>query len=257
MNKKLRMCVKRDGRHLKFDECSKTTPQLQWILSSDGTFRYKFLPLFLIAFPEKYASQLLLSKTTVGIQLKKATNREAKEWEKWRIVFEKETLSPTISPTVAPSGMPTAYPSMIPITSTSPLPTANPSYESTSPSYSFPGSSNKPSLQAPNSRFHIALRRMGNVTSYDDFFMNAKKKWESIIVGDLIDFTSQPSPEFDWFGGTWQGHVTNVDVDDVIIGYEVAPFDGPGEILGSAGPTYARQTFNLNDEVEEITTISG
>ena len=251
------MCIKRQGRHLKFDECSKTESELQWIVSSDNTIRYKFLPLFLIVFPQKYALQSSLNKKSVGIHLKKVVNRETKPWEKWQMLFDLETLSPTFAPTNFPSGIPTTNPSMIP-TALVPHPTTiSPKDKSKSPSYSNADSSNEPSLQVPISNFHIALKRMGNVTAYDRFFINSKKKWESIIVGDLIDFPSQPSTGFDWFGETWQGHVTNVDVDDVIIGYDVAPFDGPGEILGSAGPTYARQAVNSENKIEEITTISG
>ena len=107
INERLRhRCIKKAGRHLKFDFCTKTTPQLQWILSSDGTIRYKFFPLYLIAVPQKFTSSSMLLKQTVGIQLKKVINREAKAWEQWRIVFGRETIAPTIAPTITPSTTP-------------------------------------------------------------------------------------------------------------------------------------------------------
>ena len=127
--------------------------------------------------------------------------------------------------------------------------------------YPFEGPSEKPSeqpsVQHPESNFHILLKKMGSVSSYEESFMNAKERWESLIMGDLIDIPRQPYPDFDWFEGTWQDHRTNAAVDDVIIGYEIGTIDGPGEILGVAGPTYARQTLNEENQTVGITTIAG
>jgi hypothetical protein len=74
-----------------------------------------------------------------------------------------------------------------------------------------------------------------------DAFTEAKARWESIIVNDLGDF-GKPNPRqiFDWFGGVFSPSAYREAVDDVVIGYAIQYIDGPGKILGRAGPTYIR-----------------
>jgi hypothetical protein len=43
----------------------------------------------------------------------------------------------------------------------------------------------------------------------------------------------------DWFNGGLSQNFTG-DVDDVVIGYEMAYIDGPGQTLGTAGARYTR-----------------
>ena len=63
-------------------------------------------------------------------------------------------------------------------------------------------------------------------------FLAAEQRWESIITGDIPDETfSLPSGACgaEWTSGSQA-------VDDVIIGANVKPIDGPSGVLGQAGP---------------------
>ncbi len=93
-----------------------------------------------------------------------------------------------------------------------------------------------------NSNYDILLVNMGENTDYDDVFETARIKWESVIIGDLDDVDD----EVNWLDGygTFFG-----SVDDVVIGYRIEDIDGPGSILGRAGPLYIRNSNGL--------TISG
>ena len=111
-----------------------------------------------------------------------------------------------------------------------------------------PSASKMPSLQpssleisCPNGPFNITLMNMSNNTNYDDVFFAAKRRWESIIKCDLYDFQAGLVP--DWFGNFF-GTTYNGNVDDLVIGYEFKSNDGPGGILGFAGPTYTRSWTN-------------
>lgn len=73
-------------------------------------------------------------------------------------------------------------------------------------------------------------------------FDSAAAKWGRVITGDLANVSgsvaagdcSATSPSF------------NMTVDDLLIFAAVAPIDGPGEILGQAGPCYVRSTGGLS-----------
>lgn len=88
------------------------------------------------------------------------------------------------------------------------------------------------------SAFTITLINTGTNTDFDAAFASAKARWESIIVSDLADVSGDGT---DWFAGRMSSSYTG-DVDDVVIGYEMAFIDGPGSVLGSAGPTYIRSS---------------
>ena len=66
-------------------------------------------------------------------------------------------------------------------------------------------------------------------------FENAEARWESLIVGDLPDFTNIRA-----FCGVPNG--TEV-IDDLMIQVELEPIDGGGGVLGSAGPRCVRDTM--------------
>ena len=85
----------------------------------------------------------------------------------------------------------------------------------------------------------------GTNTNFDAAFASAKARWESIIIGDLIDFDPYG---VDWFGRQLSGSYSGA-VDDVVIGYEMKYIDGINGVLGSAGPYYRRTESN--------STISG
>lgn len=88
-----------------------------------------------------------------------------------------------------------------------------------------------------NGLFNIKLVNMGSNNQYDTEFVKAKRRWESVIVNDLPDL--EEGLVADWFNGFFE-QANSEAVDDVIIGYEIAPIDGEGSILGQAGPIYVR-----------------
>ncbi len=87
--------------------------------------------------------------------------------------------------------------------------------------------------------FSIALRTTGLTPSQSVIFQAAVARWEQAIVGDLPD-------------AIYNG----VAVDDLLIDAAAAPMDGPGGILGGAGPdavrpggltTHGNMTFDSAD----------
>ena len=78
----------------------------------------------------------------------------------------------------------------------------------------------------------------GTVRDYDALVRSVARRWEQVIVNDL---TPQESPPFgnDWFRGRLL-QTANGPVDDVLVGYQFVPIDGPGGIAGSAGPLHTR-----------------
>ena len=99
--------------------------------------------------------------------------------------------------------------------------------------------------------FKITLKHMGRDTTYNAIFERAARKWEKIIVGDLPDVPRRSSTSHSWFGNTFKEKI-NVDIDDVLIGYEMEEIDGKGGVLGHAGPVYTR-----TDDPSKVTAISG
>ncbi len=90
-----------------------------------------------------------------------------------------------------------------------------------------------------DTRFNITLRTDGLTPSQLVIFQAAVARWEQAIVGDLPD-------------ATYNG----VAVDDLLIDAAAAPMDGPGGILGGAGPdavrpggltTHGTMTFDTAD----------
>jgi hypothetical protein len=72
-------------------------------------------------------------------------------------------------------------------------------------------------------------------------FYGAAGRWASVIAGDLPDVSlSIPANAC----GITHPAINQV-VDDLIILVEVVPIDGPGNILGAAGPCYIRSTGGL------------
>ena len=81
----------------------------------------------------------------------------------------------------------------------------------------------------------------GTNTNFDAAFASAKARWESIIIGDLVDFPADPG--VDWFGGKLSASYSGA-IDDVVIGYEMKYIDGINNTLGGAGPYYYRTSTN-------------
>lgn len=92
------------------------------------------------------------------------------------------------------------------------------------------------------SGFNIELRYLTSATNAQrQAFNNAVARWMSIVVGDLSDMlvTAQP--------GQCGGNSPDINetVDDLLILVTLEPIDGPGGVLGTAGPCFIRLPSNL------------
>jgi hypothetical protein len=94
-------------------------------------------------------------------------------------------------------------------------------------------------------QFTISLRFINAPTTTQAArFNEAKAKWEGIIIGDVPDVSgviparscgnSFPTPQF------------KGAIDDILIDVLLQPIDGPGDILGAAGPCLVRNADNLS-----------
>jgi hypothetical protein len=79
-----------------------------------------------------------------------------------------------------------------------------------------------------NGRFDIVVRYSGD-PKYQAAFTDAAARWSQIITADIPDITSSP------YGA----------IDDLLIDASIVAIDGPGGILGQAGPDYLRSGSRL------------
>jgi hypothetical protein len=95
-------------------------------------------------------------------------------------------------------------------------------------------------------RFNITLNYLLPPTDRQvEVFEAAAARWERIIIKDEPSFTGTIPSSF-------QGFPPLVDegiVDDIIIEIALAPIDGPGGVLGQAGPSFVR--------LDDFLTLSG
>jgi hypothetical protein len=80
----------------------------------------------------------------------------------------------------------------------------------------------------PTGAFQITLRTSGLTAAQQAVFQQAANRWAQVIIGDL--------PNANYFG---------VSVDDVLIDASASAIDGPGGILGQAGPDFFRAGTDL------------
>jgi hypothetical protein len=93
--------------------------------------------------------------------------------------------------------------------------------------------------------FDITIQNVGPALSpaAQSAFDAAVAKWQRIIYRDIPDF-----PNFSVAAGTcgsWSPAVGPVNVDDILILVRLDSIDGPGNVLGSAGPCFVRPTSLL------------
>ncbi|GAB5554559.1 MAG: leishmanolysin-related zinc metalloendopeptidase [Saprospiraceae bacterium] len=85
-------------------------------------------------------------------------------------------------------------------------------------------------------RFNISLKYVVPVTErQQEVFEAAAARWERIIIGDVPSFTGTVPSAFNGFPPAVDG-----TLDDILIEVALAPIDGPGGILGQAGPRFVR-----------------
>ncbi|MFK7811317.1 MAG: leishmanolysin-related zinc metalloendopeptidase [Maribacter sp.] len=103
--------------------------------------------------------------------------------------------------------------------------------------------------QAPGvdrGRFNITLSYLLPPTPRQvEVFEAAAARWERIIIKDEPSFTGTLPSAFEGFPPLVDEGV----VDDIIIEVALAPIDGPGNILGQAGPQFVR--------TDDFLTLSG
>ena len=90
---------------------------------------------------------------------------------------------------------------------------------------------------ADHSAFNIGLRYLSTATTAQQLaFTNARLRWESVVSADLADVPLASSAEDCGPGSP----AVNQTIDDVLILVRLVAIDGPGNILGGAGPCFVR-----------------
>ena len=95
--------------------------------------------------------------------------------------------------------------------------------------------------------FNIGLRFLSPATtSQRQAFTDARRRWEAAVTEDLapIPFDEIVDP-----GCASEAPQISQNIDDVLILVSLVPIDGPGGILGGAGPCYVRD-FGTPDVLE-------
>jgi len=91
-------------------------------------------------------------------------------------------------------------------------------------------------------RFNIDLRYLVPPSaSSEAAFETARKKWQSIVIKDVAAVEGL-LPQSECFQGIPDFDGT---VDDILIDVLLIPIDGPGNILGAAGPCFVRTSNSL------------
>ncbi|WP_405282909.1 leishmanolysin-related zinc metalloendopeptidase [Gaopeijia maritima] len=76
-------------------------------------------------------------------------------------------------------------------------------------------------------------------------FVEAKERWEAIIVGDLVDVGGLPNAGEVCLGDPAAPLMRGLVLDDLIIYASVVEIDGEFNVLGSASPCYVRNSNDL------------
>lgn len=99
--------------------------------------------------------------------------------------------------------------------------------------------------------FNITVRYLGEYTSPQLLaFAEAELRWESLITGDLPDVNENlPANQ------CGDNPATNGPFDDLTIFVTIEPIDGPGDVLGQAGPCFIRDTPVPGAPGDELTVI--
>ncbi len=85
-------------------------------------------------------------------------------------------------------------------------------------------------------RYNISLKFLLPPTARQrEVFDQAAARWERIIIKDVPSFTGTIPSAFTGFPPAVDG-----TLDDIVIEVALAPIDGPGGILGQAGPRFVR-----------------
>src|SRR5215204_641489 len=93
------------------------------------------------------------------------------------------------------------------------------------------------------SAFDIEVQFLSSATaSQRQAFTDAQERWESLITGDLENIPLETLAEDCGPGSP----ALNQTIDDLVIFVTLGNIDGPGGVLGSAGPCFIRNSNNLS-----------
>ena len=93
------------------------------------------------------------------------------------------------------------------------------------------------------SAFDIEVQFLGSATaSQRQAFTDAAERWESLVTGDLENIPLQTLADDCGEGSP----ALNQTIDDLLIFVTFEKGDGPGGVLGSAGPCFIRNSNNLS-----------
>ena len=91
-------------------------------------------------------------------------------------------------------------------------------------------------------RFNITLQYVVDITDRQrEVFESAAARWERIIIRDVPSITGTIPSAFQGLPPVIDGGT----IDDILIEVVIAPIDGPGGILGQAGPRFTRTVDRL------------
>jgi hypothetical protein len=84
----------------------------------------------------------------------------------------------------------------------------------------------------------------GSDPQYEGPFRDARLRWEEVVFGDLLDleltWPLPTNPDDSTCAGVNPGTFTDRSVDDVLIFVDLKTIDGPGNVVGRAGPCVIR-----------------
>ncbi len=93
------------------------------------------------------------------------------------------------------------------------------------------------------SSFDIQVQFLGSATNTQrQAFTDAAERWESLVTGDVENIPLQTQAEDCGPGSP----ALNQTIDDLLIFVTLEHIDGPGGVLGSAGPCFIRNSNNLS-----------
>ena len=96
--------------------------------------------------------------------------------------------------------------------------------------------------------YNITVRYLGEYTSAQLLaFAEAELRWESLVTGDLPD-VNQDLPA----NQCGNNPATSGPFDDLTIFVTIEPIDGPGDVLGQAGPCFIRVTSGPSNNLTVI-----
>jgi Leishmanolysin len=99
---------------------------------------------------------------------------------------------------------------------------------------------------AATGAFTITLRFINPPTADQRaFFETAAAKWQGIITGDVPDATGTIPARV--CGNSFRTPSFNGTIDDILIDVLLQPIDGPGAVLGAAGPCVIRSADQLTE----------